>query len=172
MPTVYISSIHLSIPISFLKMLLSSNLSSTPSMDSIHTEWTCEGCMGYPGHRWGKVAFDDLEPSQSEGEYTNAESENIQPSIPKCGHYYFDDGNVTLSVCLCLFWSCKHILIFQPFYQVEGILYKIHWSLLQRYSSPVSPIFSAPHDLPDDAPIALPVTAKDFDLFLSILYPM
>jgi len=33
-------------------------------------------------------------------------------------------------------------------------------------------MFSAPHDLPDDATIVLAVAAKDFDSFLSILYPV
>jgi hypothetical protein len=98
-------------------MLLSSNVSRTPSMDSFHTEWTCEGCIGYPGRRWGELESDDMELSQSEEEYTNAElSENIEPSIPKRGHYYFDDGNVTLYVCLCLFWNSAHILISRCFH--------------------------------------------------------
>jgi len=108
-------------------------------------------CPGYPGH-W--ETQDDLESSDSEGESTRSRNEDIQPLVPLLKHdrYYFDDGNVTLSV--------------------EGTLYKIHWYLLRRYSSPISPMFSAPHDLPEDAPILLPVAANDFDIFLSILYPV
>jgi len=70
----------------------------------MHTEWTCEGCIGYPGRRWDNATFDDLESSRSEGDYPDVESENIQPLAPplKHGDYFFDDGNVVLSVRLFL----------------------------------------------------------------------
>lgn len=58
------------------------------------------------------------------------------------------------------------------------MLYNVHRYFFQRDSSNFASMFSTiPHGgcgkgLTDDEPIVLPrVAAKDFDLFLSILYP-
>jgi len=122
-------------------------------MDSMYTQWTCEMCIGYPGRFSDDQALLSQSVLSLSEEDAHSESENIPVASPlKHSRYYFDDGNVTLSV--------------------EGTLYKIHWYLLERYSSPISSMFSAPHDSPDDAPIVLAVAAKDFDSFVSILYPV
>jgi hypothetical protein len=137
----------------------------------MYSDWTCEMCPGYP-HR-NSLYEDDYAESSEEEEYSGSVREQIQPlTLPlKHGYYYFDDGDLPLSVCHFFSLELQGV-IFQCVYQVEGTLYKIHWDLLQRYSSPISPMFFPPHDLPDNTPILLPVAAKDFDLFLSILYPM
>jgi hypothetical protein len=152
-----------------LKMSRSSRSSS---IASYHTEWTCEGCLGYPGHRLEEMSSDNLESLQSDDD-SHPESDNIQllASPLKHDRYFFNDGNVTLLVCLRLSRRVNTNIL-QYIYQVEGTLYKIHWYLLQRYSSPISSVFFAPHDLPEDTPILLPVTSNDFELFLSILYPV
>jgi hypothetical protein len=62
--------------------------------------------------------------------------------------------------------------------QVDGILYNVHRYFFQRDCPTVALMFLAPpsggkeRGLTDDEPIRLiDVEARDFDLFLSILYP-
>ncbi|KIM91718.1 hypothetical protein PILCRDRAFT_827 [Piloderma croceum F 1598] len=114
------------------------------SPDSMISDWTYdfESPVGPSSSQSGEI------------EDSQVESEKIQPLSSSRRHfdYYFDDGNVTLLV--------------------DGTLYRIHRYLLQKYSAPISPVFTCPHDSADDAPILLAVSTKDFDTFLSILYPV
>ncbi|KIM86027.1 hypothetical protein PILCRDRAFT_816574 [Piloderma croceum F 1598] len=78
-------------------------------------------------------------------------------SHPRHNRYYFSDGNVI--------------------FLVEGTLYNIHRYFFHRDSSTFAFMFSLPfggrgEGLTDDEPIVFnKIKARDFDLFLSILYP-
>jgi hypothetical protein len=110
-----------------------------------------------PTSDWPSAPYFLQIPRDAYRDHSPEERLKPRPSYRKHGRYYFSDGNII--------------------FLVDGVLYNVHRYFFQRDSSNFAAMFiSLPHGgcgkgLTDDEPIPLRVTAKDFDLFLSILYP-